>query len=282
MRTFLLCFIFLATGCATKNISISRGTSSGFEINPSDFTGKDACFILYNLKTEQLEKVYGKARCQEQMPACSTFKVPLAVMAFDSQIILDEKAPFQWDGKKRGIESWNQNHTASSWMRDSVIWVSQVLTRKLGAKKVQNYLDKFSYGNHDFSGGVEGAWLTSAPFLAETPRTSLKISGFEQIEFLKKLWKNQLPASLESMSKARQLTLIETSPNGSILHGKTGSGLVGAAAESRVGWFIGHLESKGAEYLVVTTFTDPASTPGFAGKEAREITKKLFTQNRFW
>ena len=68
-------------------------------------------------------------------------------------------------------------------MRDSVVWVSQILARNIGTKKIEGYLDDFSYGNKDFSGGTEGAWLTPAPFLLATPNTSLKISAFEQGSF---------------------------------------------------------------------------------------------------
>ena len=249
------------------------------------FSATEGCFLLYNLRTKSYDEIFNKDYCYERTAACSTFKVPLAVMAADDGSITSEQTPFRWDRKARMIPAWNQDQTAASWMKESAVWVSQELTRKLGRKKVQNYLRDFAYGNRDFSGDIDGAWLTPAPFLSKEPRTSVKISPIEQVDFLEQLWRNELPVSAEAQGLARKLTYLEESPNGFTIHGKTGSGFVGVGNRQRLGWFVAHVQGNGKEYLAVTRFVDrePADPKAaFGGTQAKEITKKLLGAAGLW
>ncbi len=241
----------------------------------------DACFLLYNLKTNQYEKTVGGARCEERFAPCSTFKVPLAVMSFDAGILRDENTSFLWDGVMRStVPAWNQDHTAFSWMQNSVVWYSQELTKIMGAKKVQTYLNKFEYGNKDFTGSLTKAWLTPP----EKKDSSIRISAYEQIDFLKKLWGGTLPASKKSMETAKKITYLETSKNGFTLHGKTGSGKIGESLELRLGWFVAHIEGNGKEYLAVYTFNDkkPIKNPSFGGPASKEMMKKYLAAEDLW
>ncbi|MBA2404850.1 MAG: penicillin binding protein transpeptidase domain-containing protein, partial [Bdellovibrionales bacterium] len=92
---------------------------------PKKFANKDVCFLLFNLGSGTFEKIINQDRCGQKLPAASTFKVPLAVMAFDSGVLKDEHTMLKWDGEKRFLDAWNKDHTASSWMKDSVVWFSQ-------------------------------------------------------------------------------------------------------------------------------------------------------------
>lgn len=246
-------------------------------VNP--FVDKSGCFLLYNLKTDALEKSIGDA-CEKRSPACSTFKVPLAVMAFDAGILKDEKEVLKWDGEKRMIDAWNKDHSAESWMTNSVVWFSQRLTPKLGEKKVKKYLEDFDYGNKDISPGLTTAWLNGP----NDPKGSLAISPKEQIEFLKKLWRNELPASRRAQELAKKLTYLETSPRGFRLSGKTGSNIGSADKKRQLGWFIAHVTNGDEEYLAVTNFADlkPVETKLFGGQRAKEITKLFLMENNLW
>jgi beta-lactamase class D len=62
-------------------------------------------------------------------------------------------------------------HSPRTWMKNSCLWYSRVLTKELGIKKFQEYVTKFNYGNMDLSGGLTESWISS----------SLKISPMEQI-----------------------------------------------------------------------------------------------------
>lgn len=245
--------------------------------------GLDACFILYDLNSKKVEKVIGDARCRERTAPCSTFKIPLALMGFESGALKDENTLLKWDGGERGIASWNRDHTASSWMRDSVVWYSQMLTPRIGEKKMSFYLKKFQYGNQDLSGGIQEAWLTPAPFMKAPVKNSLKISAYEQLEFMKKLWSEGLPVQQRSIDLTKKLTYLETSPSGAILNGKTGSGFVNGS-QQRIGWFVAHLQKENSRYISIMTFTDKEGLHKdlFAGQQAKEITKTFFADNDLW
>ena len=224
------------------------------------FAGRDGCFELYDLKTSQLVVRSNPARCAKRTSPCSTFKVPLALMAFDAGILEDETSPMKWDGTKTSREEWNRNQTAATWMQYSVVWFSQRLTPMLGMDSVKAYLSKFGYGNGDMSGGLQTAWLES----------SLTISPDEQLRFWQRFWRQELPVSKHSFEVTKKLTFVDVSPAGWTLHGKTGSG-------SGLGWFVGHVAQGEREYVFVTSYTDleKAADRRPPGWIARDIAKKI-------
>jgi len=194
------------------------GACAGHSKKGDIFADKKGCFLLYNVTTGKYEKEEGTT-CRERFVACSTFKVPLAIMAFDSGILRDENEVLKWDKVERPkIPEWNMDHNAKSWMSNSVVWFSQKLTPMLGEKKFKKYLSDFQYGNQDISHGITDAWLVS-PSL---PESSLRISPYEQVEFLKALWKETLPVSKRAMELTRKITYRETTPRVSSSPGRRG------------------------------------------------------------
>lgn len=238
------------------------------------------CFLLYNVKTQVFEKVIGEENCKQRLPACSTFKVPLAVMAFDSGVLKDENQVFKWDGKKREREELNQDQTAKTWMKYSVVWFSQKLTPKMGMKKVKKYLYDFDYGNQDMSGGLKQAWLV-APW---QNKPALSISAYEQVEFMKKLWSNALPVSECAMKLTREITYLDKSAKGFELSGKIGSTFIDQERTKNLGWFISHVQSQDKEYIAVTNLEDlePAKTSKYGGIVAKQITLEILRDQGLW
>jgi beta-lactamase class D len=250
-----------------------------------DFPQKDVCYLLYDLKTGQYVDTHNEKRCEEKLPACSTFKVALSVMGYDSGILKDESNPvFKWDGVKRVIDPWNKDQTPTSWMRESAVWVSQEMTPKLGMQKIQTYLNDFDYGNRDFSGGLKYSWLTPARFINESMQNTLKISGYDQVKFLTKLWRGELKASEKAQAFTKSIMSHDISPKGSVLVGKTGSGFTDENQEYRIGWFVGHVQKDMNEYIVVINFTDKQKQPAatYGGREAKESALKLLTEKGLW
>lgn len=243
------------------------------------FAGKKGCFLLYNMQTTAFEKVIGEENCNERVPACSTFKVPLAVMAFDSGVLKDENVMLSWDGKKNVRPELNHDHNAKTWMRDSVVWFSQRLTPDIGEAKLQKYLNDFDYGNKNLKAGITVAWLISPADAGK----GLEINAYEQIEFMKKLWTDKLPVSKRSMQLTREITFLETSPKGYELSGKTGSNSYDKDEKIHLGWFIAHLKGKNKEYLAVTQFSDlTPTTEGYGGLRAKKITQQILTDQKLW
>jgi beta-lactamase class D len=240
------------------------------------FPGKDACFILYDLRADQVIYQYNEPRCTLRFPPCSTFKIPLALMAFDRGVLADETTTYKWDGVDRGRAVWNRDTSAADWMRNSVVWYSQRLTPLLGEKTIGGYLREFNYGNRDISGGITRFWLDS----------TLTISADEQLEFFKRLWRGQLPVSRRAMALTEKIMYLETSPSGAVLAGKTGSGNLhpGVHDGLLMGWFIGHVAGPAGEYLVVTGYGDrqPSKDPGYPGLIARDTSRQILRDlNRY-
>ncbi|MBS0619563.1 MAG: class D beta-lactamase [Spirochaetes bacterium] len=258
----------------------SCGKKTPTAIDNDLFAGKDGCLLLLNVKTDRVEYASNEARCRERFVACSTFKVALAVMAFDAGILKDETQTLRWDGEKRLLDIWNRDHNAATWMRDSVVWFSQRLTPKLKAARIQKYLRDFRYGNEDFSGGLTMAWL-HAP---DSNMPSLRISAYEQAEFMKALWTDRLPVARHATALTKKITFLEASPAGYRLSGKTGSNFYDNNQKKRLGWFIGHLQKDAAEYVVVVNFrdTEPARENEYGGKTAKAIAKSFLKSNGLW
>ena len=239
------------------------------------FAGRDGCFELYDLRTNEIVVRSDPDRCAQRTSPCSTFKVPLALMAFDAGILEDETSSLSWDGTKTSRDEWNRDQTAATWMQRSVVWFSQRLTPQLGMERVKGYLARFDYGNQDMSGGLTTAWLEG----------SLRLSPDEQLAFWRKFWREELPVSKHAYAMTKKITLVDTSPSGWTLHGKTGSGAVGSKGPKQkgrlwLGWFAGHVARGDREYVFVATYTDRVESgdrrpPGWI---AREMAKKILTE----
>lgn len=268
MKISLIIFLLTLISCSSK-----------------DYPDKDVCILLYDLKKDKFEEVVNEARCQERFAAASTFKIPLAVMAFDTGLFKSEAKPiFKWNKQKLVIDAWNKDQTPLSWIRESVVWVSQEMTPKIGMEKIQAYLSDFQYGNQDMTAGLKYAWLTPTPFITGPMQNSLKISAYEEVTFLKRLWRHELKASAESQMMTKKIMTHDESTRGSILIGKTGSGFKGDQLEYRLGWFVGFLTTKQSEYVVVVNFSDkkPVTPGSYGGREAKEIAQNLLMKKELW
>jgi len=239
------------------------------------FAGRDGCFELYDLKAGTLVLRSNPERCALRTSPCSTFKVPLSLMAFDRGILVDENSAMKWDGTKSGRDAWDRDQTAATWMQNSVVWFSKRLTPQLGMEGVKAYLAKFDFGNRDTSGGLTQFWLES----------SLLISPDEQLRFWQRFWREELPVSKHAFEMTKKITFVETSPAGWTLHGKTGSGSIGLGGPRGkgmlwLGWFAGHVQKGDREYLFVTSYSDrtPSGDRRPAGWIARDLAKQVLTE----
>lgn len=244
------------------------------------YPGKDVCILLVNARTGVTESAWNENRCRERFPACSTFKVPLALMAFDAGILRDEKQVMQWDSQPRLLDAWNRDHNAETWMRESVVWFSQRLTPILGETKIKKYLADFHYGNENIAAGLTDAWLKTP----DNQQGALGISAFEQVAFFRRLFDDNLPVSAHAAELSKKIISLETSPRGYQLSGKTGSNTYEADRNRRLGWFVGHLQRGEEEYIAATNFSDtkPTADKTFGGKAAKEITKAYLFASGLW
>ena len=131
----------------------------------------------------------------------------------------------RWDGVKRDFDGWNQDQTLRSSMRHSTVWVYQQFAREIGEVREKEYLTRTQYGNADPSGGVDRFWLDGA----------LRISAMEQVDFLRKLYRNELPFKVEHQRLVKDIMIVEAGRDW-ILRAKTGWQ---ARVEPQIGWWVG-------------------------------------------
>jgi beta-lactamase class D len=194
-------------------------------------------------------------------------------MAFEKGVLKDENQIVKWDGIKRDRPELNQDQTAFTWKSESVKWVTEWIMPQLGEGTIQHFLDAFEYGNKDFSGGLKDAWQT----------TSLKISAHEQVAFISRLWKYQLPVSRRTTELTEKITFIKNLGNNVELYGKTGTGcLVGHACmdhpDKMIGWFVGALKKDSKVYVFAANASDLKPQKPPAGPRMRETTIQILKQ----
>lgn len=231
------------------------------------------CTMLSDVASQRI--ILQQGDCQTRVTPASTFKIPLAVIGYDAGFLKDAHHPsldFKAGDPAWGGANWQRATNPMDWLKYSVVWYSQRITRALGEARLHDDLVKFNYGNADMSGdagknnGLERAWIAS----------SLQISPQEQADFLKKLLRSELPVSRKAMQQA--IAIVEKTPlgDGWTLHGKTG-GAFPRRADGRFdyargwGWYVGWVENGQQSFTFVRLTQDRerhAESPGLRAKAA--------------
>src|SRR5882724_9356374 len=169
-----------------------------------------------------------KERSGEGKLPASTFKIPNSLIALETGVVGDpDKDVFKWDGVTRSIEAWNKDHTLRSAIAASAVPVYQEIARRIGAERMQKYVDLLDYGNRDIGGGIDQFWLTG----------NMRIDPIQQIDFVDRLRRGVLPVSKRSQELVRDILSV-TKSGDAVIHAKTG--LLGAeVGKPSLGWMVG-------------------------------------------
>ncbi|NQZ80105.1 MAG: class D beta-lactamase [Colwellia sp.] len=188
------------------------------------YNAKGTIVIVDHRDKDHKTLVYNQQRANKRYSPASTFKIPHTLFALDTGIVKDEFEVFPWDGVKRGYPPHNQDQNLRSAMRNSAVWVYDIFDQEIGEQKARSYLQKLGYGNADPSTERGSYWING----------KLAISAFEQINFLERLHKNELPFSLAHQLLVKDIMVVEASKKW-ILRAKTGW-------QGRHGWWVGWVE----------------------------------------
>ena len=199
--------------------------------------GTEGTFVGY--KTNDYLIIASDAqRSGEAFLPASTFKVPNSLIALETGVVADpDKDVFKWDGVTRSIEGWNRDHTLRSAIAASAVPVYQEIARRIGAERMQKYVDLFDYGNRNIGGGIDQFWLTG----------DLRIDCIQQIDFLDRLRRRVLPISKRSQDLVVDILPVTKVGDATI---RAKSGLLGAErGQPSLGWLVGWAE-KGDQQTV--------------------------------
>ncbi|NNJ64677.1 MAG: class D beta-lactamase [Xanthomonadales bacterium] len=197
----------------------------------ADYVGEDsACIAILDTRSDQYF-IYNLPQCSRKLAPCSTFKVPHALIALETEVLGGPEHVRRWDGTVHEREVLNRDHDLASAIKFSVVWYFQDTAEDIGPERMQQALDRMDYGNRDISGGQRVFWLSS----------SLQTTAFQQIEFMRALDAGELPASRRNQAAVRDMILQDyRMPEAfeGALYGKTGSCRSEALDH---GWFVGFL-----------------------------------------
>lgn len=235
-------------------------------------SGTLECTLIADAATGSI--LYRSGECGRRVSPCSSFKIALAIMGFDSGILLSPTAP-TWILKPEYHPSprelaYKEVYPAL-WERDSVVWFSQQLTTRLGEARFAQYVREFAYGNQDIAGdpdkhdGLTRSWLMS----------SLAISPEEQVQFLRRFLTHQLPLSAQTYDRVLATIPQYQAAGGWLVHGKSGSGWLrgddGLEDENRPqGWFVGWADKEGRQIVFARLKIDGVKSDVPGGTRARE------------
>ncbi len=234
------------------------------------------CFTYekIDIKTNT-RRIISNGQCGNRYSPCSTFKIALSLIGFDSGIFIDKLNP-EWNLDQHDkkltpimLPIWSKTQNPQTWMKESCVWYSQMMTQKLGMKRFIKYINKFNYGDKNIYGfpgvgnGLTLSWLSN----------SLQISPLEQIEFLKKLYFNKLKISKKAQQLTKDLIFQGEIYDGWRLYGKTGSGFIlnekNERTEIQHGWFVGWLERENQIIFFAYHLVDKKAEKEFGGPRAK-------------
>ncbi len=227
-----------------------------------------SAFLLRALDGTEEINVHSR-RLDDRLAPCSTFKIFNALAGLDAGVLHDATTTFAWDRTKQPIRSWARDHDLASAIENSVLWYFQKVARKVGVERMHRYLVRETYGNAEATSSVDRFWLT---------KNSLKISTREQVDMLSRLFRDELAFRAEHMQLVRSLLVLERDEHGNMFSGKTGSGYADDDGLT-VGWFVGHVEHDGREYVFATHVR--GKTDAF-GKQARAVTRTILHELDLW
>ncbi|WP_207432778.1 class D beta-lactamase [Sabulibacter ruber] len=199
------------------------------------------------------------------LPA-STFKILNSLILLEEKAVRDEHEVLKWDGQQRSISAWNADTDMKNAFANSTVWFYVRLAEQIGKDKYRAYLKRCGYGNGKLTNG-QGADFWNYGDFAISPK--------EQIEFLRKFYREQLPFSKESIRKVKQMMVAEQTP-AYTLRGKTGWTSYGGIDN---GWWVGYLETKDNVYFFATRVHKDKNTANDNFASCRKtITKQILQQ----
>ncbi len=225
--------------------------------------GVEGSIMIYDSNNDQIFQHNPQRNTTAFLPA-STFKILNSLISLETGVISDEIAVLTWDGISRKFPEWNRDLNMREAIKLSAIWFYQVLARRVGYDRMQQWVSQVEYGNQKIgrSEDIDKFWLQG----------ELRITPEEQIQFLRRLYKNDLPFSERTLSIVKNIMIMEKTPDYTIT-GKTGWVGVADDVTPKIGWYVGYLEKGGNVYFFATNIEirnekDPAAR--------QELTRRCF------
>jgi beta-lactamase class D len=193
------------------------------------------------------EYIHNESRANTPFVPASTFKILNTLIALDEGSVTEQEV-MKWDGKNKGIEAWNRDQTLETAFKCSCVWFYQELAQRIGTSNYEGHLAKAAYGNAKPTPQLTTFWLHG----------DLKISALGQINFLKKVYREDLPFRRSSYEPLKKIMIVDQTPTYT-MRAKTGWA---SDVSPQIGWYVGDVEAKGKVWFFATNIdiTKPDDT----------------------
>lgn len=220
--------------------------------------------LIYDLKNNRYYSNDFNWAKTGYIPA-STFKIPHSLIALDLGIVRNKNTIFKWNGKKRDYKIWQQDLTFKQAFDYSCVPCYQEIAQKVGEKRINEFVNKFNYGAMDINAdNIDKFWLVG----------DSRISQFDQINFLKRLYLSKLPILKKSEQIFKDLFIVKQVDDYTI-RAKTG---LSTTNGNYNGWYVGYVEKQNNVYFFATNISPQGKYLKTFNKKRKELTIKALKQ----
>lgn len=248
----IILLITLIYSCDKATIKDKKNTIIKNEIlKPSfqkiiDSSNVNGAVLIYDLKKNTFYSNNFNWAKVGRLPA-STFKIANSIIALETKVVDNDSTLFTWNGEKRAYKFWEQDLILKDAFKYSCVPCYQEVARKIGVKRMNEYLKKLDYKNMDVTpSNLDLFWLEG----------NSKITQFQQIDFLKRFLKSELKISKRTEDVMKRILFIEK--NGKYnLYGKTGLSI---RNKKQNGWYVGYAISEENVFFFATNIEPKENT----------------------
>ncbi|MBB6523381.1 class D beta-lactamase [Pseudoteredinibacter isoporae] len=225
--------------------------------------GERCSFVLLNEEDGKFQFV-NQQRAETRFTPFSSFKIANTLIALETGQLKDLSQTFSVNKEAYPVESWwpKRWYEAPLTIREafhaSALPIYRQLAVDIGDTDMTRVLNGFQYGNGDISSGLDSFWLNG----------SLQISAVEQVCFLRRLARRELPLSANSFAMFEDIMEVDLDKepswfaeafkqqSGDVkLFAKTGGGPL--SNEKYIGWYVGYVQNaEGNHYFALNMEAD--------------------------
>lgn len=219
----------------------------------SAFNGVEACAALRDVASGAETATSDRLECARRLAPCATLDIPASVVALDRGVTPDANAPVRRQPPVEGDPP--DGVTLKDAFRGPVPWVYDEIAHRVGPDAFVKALGAMRYGDAE--------QIASRPRPKPAAQSRLTLSPVEQVDFLARLKRGELPTTAESQARTAELFPSERIGDANLLL-KTGACL-GAA------WAVGWVDRGGRSmiFAVVETAREGASAEDVVARTKR-------------
>jgi beta-lactamase class D len=208
------------------------------------FEGAEACVALRDVAPGAGTAVSDQKTCERRLPPCATFELAATVIALDRGVVPDANVPVKRNPPVQGDPPDGVNLRDA--FRKPVPWVFEEIAGRIGAEAFTRALAAMRYGNAEVGERIERIGRGENA-------NGLALSAVEQVDFLARLKRGELPTSAESQARTVEIAATERLGDATVAW-KTGA-CDGAA------WAVGWVEraERNVIFASVVTGVEPSA-----------------------